>query len=321
MKILFISSGYSGIYPYFEQSILDSLTLLNQTYLSIPPKYNRETIKQIEAFQPDVALVFVGYGLPNELIPYLKTKGIQLGIWLTEDPYYIDESIKLIEDFHMIFTIDLGAYEFYKNSFQSKKIYHLPLGTDPSLYHPLPNPRNTIYDLCLIGYPYPERIQLVQDILENTKYTVLIGGPLWRKLFLDHQSGRLHIFNKWIDPPYLTDLFHSAKIILNPHRAYDFYKNKNTLGITSKSINNRTFDIAACGVFQLLSEKADLATHFDTANEIISYSTNQECLQLIETYIDDAHSRTQYGHNARKRVIDHHTFVHRIQFILKQLRS
>jgi spore maturation protein CgeB len=319
MKILLISSGYLGIYPYLEKSIQDSLSVLGNPFITITPEYNLETIKQIESFQPDFVLAFVGYKIQQELLQFLKQKGYILGIWLTEDPFYIDESIRLAEKFQYIFTIDLGAYEYYEKIFQSKKIYHLPLGTEPSIYYPLKSISNYFYDLCLVGYPYPERIQLANHILEQTPYKLLLAGPLWRRFIKSQHHKRLMVINKWIEPSMVNQLYHLSKIVLNSHRSINFYKNKNTLGIESKSINNRTFDIAACGGFQLLSAKQDTESHFDLGNEIISYSTDEECIKFIHKFINDDQERTHYSKKAMERVLDCHTFFHRLQKILSLL--
>jgi len=321
MKILFITSGYSGIYPYFEQSIQNSLLALNHTILVVTPESNPKSIEQIESFEPDFVFVFVGYKLQQDFIQYLKQKGYVLGIWFTEDPYYIDESLRLGADFDYIFSIDLGAYEYYQKIYPSKHLHHLPLGTDPDIYFPCNMPENTIYDVCLIGYPYPERIQLVQYMLDHTSYTLILAGPFWRKFISGHYYKRLTIINKWVEPEMVRRIFHSSKIILNPHRTFNFYKNKNSLSVESKSINNRTFDIAACQGFQLISKKADIETHFDHENEIISYSTNEECIQLIHQFVKDEKARKFYSQRGREKVLKCHTFFHRVQRILNLLEK
>jgi spore maturation protein CgeB len=319
MKILLISSGYLGIYPYLEKSIQDSLSNLGNSFITITPEYNLETIKQIENFQPDFVLAFVGYKIQQELLQFLKQKGYILGVWLTEDPFYIDESIRLAKNFPYIFTIDLGAYEYYKKIFPSKKIYHLPLGVEPSIYFPPKTVSQDVYDVCIVGYPYPERIQLAHHILEQTPYKLLLSGPVWRRYMKIHHHQKLMVINKWMEPSMVNQLYHLSKIILNPHRAFDFHKNKNTIGIKSKSINNRTFEIAASGGFQLLSAKPDIELHFDPRKEIISYSTDEECIKLIHAFINDDQERIHYSEKAMERVLDCHTFFHRVQKIISLL--
>ncbi|PFP22908.1 hypothetical protein COJ96_25035 [Bacillus sp. AFS073361] len=318
MRILFISSGFLGIYPFFEESIVEAFKSLNHSISLIAPHYTNETVEMIESFNPDFVLSFVGYKTDYRLLQVLMKKGMDLGVWLTEDPYYIDQSILLIEDYEYIFTIDLAAYEFYKERFPYKHIHHLPLGTDLSLYHPSIQVNHPIYDVCLVGYPYPNRIKLIKHILDQTPYSIVVAGPEWHKYF-NKKSDRLKIVNKWLEPDSVNKVYSLAKIILNPHRSYNFYKNQNNLGIQGKSINNRTFDIAACSGFQLIENKIDLIQHFDTLQEIVPYNNIDECVHLIHHFLLNEQSRLLFSKNARERVLHHHTFTHRVEFILNQL--
>jgi spore maturation protein CgeB len=318
MRILFISSGFLGIYPYLENSIVNALKTLNHSVSIIAPIYTNESIEWIEGYNPDFVLSFVGYKTDHQLLQVLKKKGVTLGVWLTEDPYYIDQSLLLIEDYEYIFTIDLAAYEFYKERFPNKLIHHLPLGTDLFLYHPSIHVNHPIYDVCLVGYPYPNRIELIKHILDQTPYSIVVAGPEWHKYF-NKKCDRLNIVNKWLEPDSVNKVYSLAKIILNPHRSFNFYKNQNTLGIQGKSINNRTFDIAASGGFQLIENKIDLNQHFDTSQEIVPYSNFDDCIHLLYHFLLNEQSRLSFSKNARERVLHNHTFTHRVEFILKQL--
>ncbi|MEY9870472.1 spore maturation protein CgeB [Peribacillus sp. B2I2] len=320
MKILLISSGYRGIYPYFEQAIEEAFMFFDHTLTKINPVYTQETIEKVKDFAPDLVISLVGYKVDKQLMEFLKKSGSILSIWLTEDPFYIDSSIEVVKEYDYVFTIDLGALEFYKKKFPEKNFFHLPLGTDPILYQPSATPNKYLYDLCLVGYPYPERIELVNHILNHTHYGLILVGPRWRKYIANSNNAeRLTIINKWVVPEVVRNIFTSSKIMLNPHRTYDFDKNINTLGIESKSVNNRTFDIAACGGFQLIPNKPDLDMHFNVSNEIVSYENNDHCIELINHFLNNEKARSQYSKNAKERVLNGHTFFHRIQFILEKI--
>ncbi|WP_251555552.1 CgeB family protein [Neobacillus muris] len=319
MNILLITSSYPRIYPYFEKAIEDAFNNLGNRVITIKPKYTAATMEMVKSFQPDIILTMVGYKMDPKLMAFLKkTKAIRC-IWLTEDPFYMDMSIPIVENYDCIFTIDLGAYEFYQKQFPSKKIYHLPLGTDPSLYYPIEPKEDYLYDLCLIGYPYPERIKLINRLLNDAQHNLILVGPLWKKHIESHIQNRgLSIINKWIKPELARILFNRSKIILNPHRTYHYNKNKNTIEIENKSINNRSFDIAACGGFQLLTNMADIERHFATNQDIVVYSNVEECIELVHQFINDETSRDYYRRNAQKKVLENHTFTHRVKFILNQ---
>jgi spore maturation protein CgeB len=320
MKILLISSGYSGIYPYFEKAIEEAFILLDHQVIKINPEYTAAAVEIIERYKPDIIMTMVGYKMDQKLMEFLKKINSIRCIWLTEDPFYIDMSLHLVRDYHYIFTIDLGAFEYFKKRFPQKNIYHLPLGTDPVLYYPIEPKEEYLYDVCLVGFPYPERIELINQLLKHTQYSLIVVGPFWKKNIVNHKQNRsLTIINKWMEPEWIRNQFNCSKIILNPHRSYKFSKNINTLEIENKSINNRTFDIAACGGFQLLSNKPDLEMHFET-QDMVAYSCLEECIDLVNHYVNDEASRDEYRKNALKRVMESHTFAHRVEFILKILR-
>jgi spore maturation protein CgeB len=319
MKILFISSGFLGVYPYLEESIIKAFQSLNHSILTIPPTYSDVSINKVKDFQPDVALSFVGYKTDERLLDSLKEKGIALCVWLTEDPYYIDRSVLLLDKYHYVFTIDKGAYEYYKNSNTTNNLYYLPLGTDTSLYYPEDSDQHVLFDICLVGYPYPNRIDLIQQILKHTSFTVLLVGPNWQRYF-PKKIDQLKILPHWLKPDMVRKIYSHSKIILNPHRPFHFPKNQNSLSVESKSINNRTFDIAACQGFQLVENKPDLRHQFDLSQEIVAYNNNEEFLHLLDQYIHDSDFRNRYSQNARNRVLKSHTFVHRVKYIIEQVK-
>ena len=318
MKILLISSGYKGIYPYFEQAIEKAFMFYGHTICKMKPVYEQGIMEKVIDYKPDLILTLVGFRIEKTLMECLKKSGSPLCIWMTEDPFYMDKTIDIIKDYHYVFTIDLGALEFYRRMFPDKKIHHLPLGTDPSLYKPSDTPIQISYDVCIVGYPYPERIELANNILNKTRFSLVLVGNRWKRHMRNQPNEGLTIINRWVAPETVRNLFNGSKIILNPHRAFDFEKNSNSLRIENKSINNRTFDIASCGGFQLISNQLDLKSHFGS-EEIVSYSDHANCLELIDWYINNESKRNQYSKNAYERVLNCHTFLHRIQYILEQI--
>ncbi|MFJ7746608.1 glycosyltransferase [Peribacillus sp. NPDC097295] len=318
MKILMISSGYRGIYPHFEQAIEKEFKGFGHIIRTIKPAHEQEIMGAVRDFNPDFIITLVGFMMNEALMECLKKSGSVLCIWLTEDPFYMDRTIELVKNFHYVFTVDVGAFEHYRYKFPGKKIFFLPLGTDPFLYKPSNSEAPYSYDVCIVGYPYPDRIELANDILNKTQYRLILVGPRWKKHISNQPKERLDIINRWVAPESVRNLFITSKIILNSHRAFDYGKNRNTIGIINKSINNKTFDIAASGSFQLISNQTDLKNHFHP-DEIVSYRDHAECLELIEYYIGKENERNQFSKKAYDRVLDCHTFSHRVQYILKQL--
>ncbi|MEH7271769.1 glycosyltransferase, partial [Bacillus toyonensis] len=131
---------------------------------------------------------------------------------------------------------------------------------------------------------------------------------------------RIKIIEEWIPPQEVALYYNNASLILNPHRSHLFPQNKNKNKVKNNTINNRTFDIAACQGFQIIEEKSDLLSFFNK-DEIISYNSFEDCLNKVSLYLDDTISKRLMVEKIHTKVITQHTFHKRIHFITTILQS
>ncbi|PKG22760.1 CgeB family protein [Niallia nealsonii] len=312
MKILFISSGYKEIYEWFESCIQKELKIIGQDveFFSIE-KGMPDFQSLIAKFNPDMAFTLVGFYLPADMLQYLKQRGIKTAVWLTEDPYYMDLTSSLAEDFDYVFTIDAAALEYYQKK-GHQQAYHLPLATDSHLFAPKQVDKKYQSDICLVGYPYPDRIRCIQLLLHYTPFHIQVVGP-WKHLlrkFRRYQN--ISINYNWMDPSIVANYYNGAKIVLNTHRPANERHNENKLGVVGKSINNRTFDVASCAAFQLIEYKEGLSTNFLEEKEIVSFKSEKELIEKANYYIQADEKRREIAKKGRERVEKEHTFFHRV---------
>jgi spore maturation protein CgeB len=315
MKILFITSGYKGIYNYFETWIINELKTKHNLILF--PCQNGPTSFQslTKSYRPDVAITLVGFKFPIKLVKWLKTQQVKTVVWFTEDPYFMDQTELLLQNYDFVFTIDTAALDYYKN-IGHHQVYHLPLGTEPNVFRPKQIEPKYKSDICLVGFPYPDRIHYIQILLQNTSYKISVVGN-WKKYlnrFRNHPN--LVIHEGWVEPSISANYYNGSNIVFNTHRPFNLKENKNRLGVVGKSINNRTFDAAACGAFQLIEFKEDLPNHFIADEEIISFKNHQELIEKINYYMPIKEERQRIAVNARNRVLKDHTFEKRIDRML-----
>lgn len=317
MKIIYIHSGYGQIYRYFEQFILRAFKALNIQYLALHPLEERERLKmKVESFRPDAVLTLVGYSVPQGFMQWLRQKGIKTAVWLTEDPYYTDRSLKTIPSFDVIHSISKQSVEYYKQ-LGFKDVFHTALGTDLNTYQRRPMKQYEA-DLCLVGYPYKERVNLVNRLLTETNYSLVLAGDWQRKLPSTIDKERVKLF-KWRKPQIVASLYSSAKIVLNLHRSPVKDFNENSANIINTSINNRTFDVAACSAFQLIDWKDDLPAYFIPDEEIVAFHSSDKLFEQIDFYLQEPLLRKSIARKGHERVIREHTFLHRIEKILATL--
>ncbi|AIQ42978.1 glycosyltransferase [Paenibacillus sp. FSL R5-0912] len=323
MKILFITSGFRAVYSFFEQTIVEALHNAGHYCESFTLNNGLNALKlKKQSLQPELILVMAGLKISKPMLEFIKQTKVKSAIWMTEDPYYMDWTVPLIPYFDYIFTIDQAALEQY-TQLGHPQVYHLPLGTDPEIFHPVLVSDEFTSDICLVGVPYSNRIELIDFLLERTDYQIQIVGRGWGKYYNEwvKKNRDLDLVNAWVKPETVVNYYNGSKIVLNCHRLSNEKYNKNRIGIIAKSINNRTFDAASCEAFQLTDFKEELANHFEEGKEVVSYQDKHDLLEKTHYYIAHDEERKQIAEEARKRVLISHTFQHRIHHLLLKVQS
>ncbi|WP_339176886.1 DUF3880 domain-containing protein [Bacillus sp. FSL R5-0560] len=302
MKVLYIQSGYGGIYSYFDRWAEDCFRRAQTEFMSANTT-DTEALSSIETFQPDFALMMVGDHVPHDWLTWLKGKGIPVYVWLTEDPFYIDISLQVIKYADAVLTIDQNAALCYQE-LGYQHIYYVPIPVNHRLFKKMDTEHSFHSQLLIIGYPYPNRVQLVKEAA-YLPYTIRVIGKEWRKYLPKKVLKQPHIdvVSTWVPPEQAVHYYNGADIVINPHRPYHFTFNKNKSRIKNASFNNRTFDIAACGAFQLVDLPA--AHPFSS---FISYHSINDFKEKAAFYINHPEERDKAAALNYKETVPAHTF-------------
>lgn len=324
MNILLITSGFQGVYSFFEQRIAGALQKAGHHCASFQPGSVQSVFRLKQQLrQPDFILLMAGVRIPQAVLEFIRQSGVKSAVWMTEDPYYMDWTAPIAGYFNYIFTIEEAALEQYK-ALGHPRVYHLPLGTDPALFCPSPVSTEFESDVCLVGVPYRNRIEIIDFLLADTDYHIQLVGRGWGRYVQEwsRNSGpRIGLVNAWVKPETAANYYNGAKIVLNIHRLSDERYNRNRMGVEARSINNRTYDTAACAAFQLTDYRIGLGGQFEEGTEIISYQNQQDFLQKLRYYMDHEQERRQIAEAAKQRVLAAHTFEHRIQQLLETVQD
>ncbi len=108
----------------------------------------------------------------------------------------------------------------------------------------------------------------------------------------------------------LPELYRSSRINLNL-----------TSIQMATAVNQRVFDCPAAGGFLLTDTQGDLETLFDAPNETARFTGFDEAQDLIRYFNAHDFERVALTERARKRILAEHTYEHRLQFIVKQMRT
>lgn len=326
MKLYYITSGYRRPIDILDNALLKALSSTSHEveYFML----NRESIgsllPRIQAFQPDIMITLCGpkSHIPIHLISHIRRLGILTVVWFADDPYAIDNALSVASAYDAVFTIDSGCIPFY-TSRNCHKVYHLPLGTDTNIFRPYPVHPSYHSDVCFIGTGYDNRLRFFKEMLSYVDQDVHVRliGHFWDHV--DWSGGCVpHIRTKWVNFTETPRYLNGANIVLNIHRSEDdTYIDKNRTGAPAHSINNRTYDIAACRAFQLVDYRVDLPASYELQTEMISFESPKEAADQIHHYLQDIQIRQHIADQAYERTLNCHTFSHRLHRMMTELET
>ncbi len=212
--------------------------------------------------------------------------------------------------------------------FQDVKISDLLLDKIANQYHTSKERYLHEVDLCLNDEEkksYECVMQNMRDIFEPAvtwKATQMYRMKCVEKLlkFQPHIHG---------DPGWHR--FIDGKAVLKPElNYYDelpfFYNvckiNFNTTSLQMKNgINQRVFDVPACGSFLLTDYRDQISDMFTVGQEVICYSDPDEIEDLVSFYLQHPSQRTGILRKAYERVMKEHTYVIRLKNLLAQMKK
>jgi spore maturation protein CgeB len=88
-----------------------------------------------------------------------------------------------------------------------------------------------------------------------------------------------------------------------------------------KAVNQRVFDVPACGAFLLTDHQQSIEGLFDVGKEVVTYRHRGEIADLARFYLRDGHAREAVAKKGRERVLKEHTYRHRIDTLIRLVRK
>jgi len=286
-------------------------------------KYAAAPILQASSdFEPDLVLTMRGACIPATTVNAIKKMGAVTALWAVDDPYEIDQVLEYARIYDFVFTVEKAAVDIYREA-GCRNVFQLPLAAFPGVHESRPVAPSFESDICFIGSGFYNRTELfdeIADYLVDGGLNVKIIGQWWDELKSFKKLKRF-VSNELVYAADAAKYYTGAKINLNIHRAPDAaaHFQGNERSIEAFSPNNRTFEIAACGGFQLVDNtRPDLNKYFEVGREIDTFSTPEELIKKIDLYLGSEEKRKEMAHRAKQRCLEQHTFRHRLEFILEK---
>jgi spore maturation protein CgeB len=102
----------------------------------------------------------------------------------------------------------------------------------------------------------------------------------------------------------------------------DTLVNLNSTSIQMKgAVNQRVFDCPAAGGFIITDAQGDIEDLFDSAKEMVTYSSLEELEDKVDYFTRKPEARIPIVRRARKRIEENHTHMHRLRSLEAYLRE
>lgn len=245
MKTLLVYSELSGFAIQIKNHIYDAMEELS---LEVRECYIDDVQKVSDEFQPTMHVFLHHANKLYEKKDIIKgLKGHKL-LWTMEDPYESDVTFDMLDAFYYIFTSDEGTANELKQ-LGSNHVEYVPHACDPKTHKPLEVSYEYKSDILFVGNAYESRLKWFTDHADEYKSKmVTIIGVGYRGLDLPGSR----IIHGHINEEEMVKYINGSKLVLNLHRQNSDLDMANKRNIEASSLNNRFYEVAACGKQQLI---------------------------------------------------------------------
>lgn len=272
------------------------------------------TIARIAEDPPDVVLALAQAPMTLPLLEHLRKKQFVTAMWFVENYRHLTYWQQVAAGYNHWFVIQKEACHEALRYAGAKQVSYLPMAAEPSIHRPLTlttEEHTTLgADVSFVGAGYANRRALLPHLVTKEWMFKLWGnewdnaGPLTNVL---QRAGER------IDTDTCVKIFNATKVNINLHSWTG-----EGLDPDGDFVNPRTFELAACGAFQIVDKRTLLPEIF-TREQIATAGRPDEFLPRVSQWLHDEAGRKQMADAARERVLAEHTYVHRMQQLLAEI--
>ncbi|MBX3304462.1 MAG: glycosyltransferase [Nitrospira sp.] len=269
------------------------------------------TMAHLAEDPPDLVLAIAQAPLSLAVLQHLRKKKFLTAMWFVENYRHLTYWQQLAAGYDYWFVIQQGdCFDALKRA-GAAHVHYLPMAADPTVHRPmtLTAAEHQEYgaDVSFVGAGYANRRILLPQWLSH-EWTMKLWGNEWDGAAA--LSGVLQRNGARIDTDTCMKVFNATAVNLNLHSC-----SGTGMDHQPDFVNPRTFELAACGAFQLVDDRTLLPDLF-TSEEVASFRRTEDVPQLIRRWLPDTEGRCAHAEASRRRVLRDHTYRHRVQDLL-----
>jgi spore maturation protein CgeB len=305
------NSGYMSL-----QNMLKEPHRLQTMYNNYVECVSQTILEAAIEKKTDIVIFMAQAPVTGRVLQELRNRGIITVLWFMEDYLRFTYWQSMSRFYDFVFTIQKGECLDLIKQAGAGEVHYLPAACDPIVHAP----RNLTAEekqewgskYSFVGAGYHNRQQVFASFAD---LPFKLWGTEWPgcKPFdrmIQKEGQRL-------TPDEYTKIFCGTDVNINLHSSNE----RDGVDPFGDFVNPRTFELAACGAFQLVDERSLLSEVFEVGKEVITFSSPQDLREKMAYYADRPEERRAIAEASRKRVLNEHTYAHRIQQMLSIIYS
>ena len=261
---------------------------------------------------PDLVIAMAQAPLSMPVLEQLRKKKVVTAMWFVENFRHLTYWQQVASGYDFWFVMQQHACIEAISQAGANQVSYLPLAANPEIHKPIkssPEEQQEFgSDVSFLGAGYSNRRQLLQGLV-NRGWSFKLWGNEWENpgpLGAVLQRGGARI-----DSDTSVKIFNQTKVNVNLHSftgaGFD---------PVGDSLNPRTFELAACEAFQVVDTRTLLSQHFD--GTMLAILQKPEALvPTVQRYVHDSEERQAMAEASRRHTLAHHTYVHRMETLLR----
>lgn len=272
---------------------------------------SQAVLAKVETFEPDLVLALAQAPLSHQALKRLRRDKVATAMWFVED-FRLFTYWQSYAPFYDLFAV-IQKTPFLEQlaGMGVPNALYLPLAAQPDFHRPLElsagEKRLFGSDLSFMGAGYPNRRLAFRELAHRD---FRIWGTEWEDdpvlAPLVQRSGAR------VSSEDCVRIFNASSINLNLHSSVHVQD----LVSHGDFVNPRTFEIAACGAFQLVDERSLLPELF-APDELATFGNMADLKEKIDFFLERPQERAAMAQRARIRAVREHTYAARMSTLLE----
>lgn len=313
------SRGESGSKVWFYNNLLKLTRKVEPLWFDdyVNSNYGElqhKIIEVVEKVQPDIVFVLLNRDqISKETLNYLKSRYTLIG-WFGDDHWRYESFSRFYAPyFSYVVTTDHFALEKYKLSHTNAVLSEWAAEPRDGMGSPIERESDFRYDVTFIGGANPVRRWLIKQ-LSKAGVKVECFGSGWPNGRVDyHQMDQIFRYSR-INLNLSNSVPDDIRFIIGSISNFILWIRASK---RREQVKARNFEIPLAGGFQLTNYVAGIERSWVIGQELAAYGSIDECVSQIKFYLANPSLRVKIAQSGYRRAKREHTYIRRLENILK----